>query len=243
MLMAFLGASALVVASAGPALAECMTWPDRATERLHVGYAFKGTVVGVSKTEDPEQGGSPLYNWRITVDVEDVYRGRVPDQLVLEGTDWGCSFLYVSRLAEGDGILIASERLRPGMTDETDLGNVLAWKRTGNRWVFHEEALQDGSNLEFYPRAARTASTTPDVLRLINGAAMPDTSTAPLDQPRTPTPAPVLALVFAASLGVMLLVGRHSMDGPRRPYRRRPRPERAEPGERSIHRGRIRERH
>jgi hypothetical protein len=149
MLMAFLGASALVVASAGPALAECMTWPDRATERLHVGYAFKGTVVGVSKTED----------------------------------------------------------------------------------------------LEFYPRAARTASTTADVLRLINGAAMPDTSTAPLDQPPTPTPAPVLALVFAASLGLMLLVGRHSMDGPRRPYRRRPRPQRAEPGERSIHRGRIRERH
>jgi hypothetical protein len=205
LLTAVLVAGTLSVASASPALAECMTWPDRATDRLHVGYAFTATVVDVSKDEDPEQGGSALYFWHVTVEVGDVYRGRVPDRLVLEGNDWGCSFIYVQRLAEGDRIFIASERLRPGVTDETDFGNVLVWKRTGDRWVFDEDALQEGSDPEFYPRAARTARTTADILRLISGAAMPDTSTASVDQPRTTTGLPVLALVFTASFGLVLL--------------------------------------
>ena len=209
--MAFLVASTLAVASPSPALAECMTWPDRATDQWHVGYAFTGTVVGVSKDEDPEQGGSPLYFWHVTVDVEDVYRGRIPDPLVLDGSDWGCSFLYVQLLAEGDRILMASERLRPGVTDETDLGNVLLWKRSSKRWVFEEEALQDGSNHEFYPRAARTARTMADILRLISGAALPDTSTTLRDQVPASGSMPVLAAILASSLGLLLM--RRQLDG------------------------------
>ena len=205
LLTGILCASILVVTFASPVLAECMTWPDRATDRLHVGYAFTGTVVGVLKDEDLEQGGSPLYFWHITVDVEDVYRGKVPDRLVLEGNDWGCSFLYVATLAEGDRVFIASERLRTGLTDETDFGNVLAWKRIDGRWVFHERGLQEGSDSDYYPGAARTARTTRDIVRLISDSALPDTSTVPLDRTSTSSTLPLLASVFASSLAFLLL--------------------------------------
>lgn len=205
-LVACLAATVLVVAFASPVLAECMNWPVRATEPLHVGYAFTATVVRVSKIEDLEQTGTPLYKWRATVDVEDVYRGQVPARLDLRGTEWGCSFLYVFSLKDGDRILVASERLGQGLGDETDLGNVLVWRRTNDRWAFHEIALRDGADREFYPKVARTAKTTHDIVRLISAAALPDTSTAPPDRASTSASLPVLPATFASSLGLLLLL-------------------------------------
>jgi hypothetical protein len=199
-----LAASTLIVVFASPALAECMTWPRHATERLQVGYAFSGTVVDVAKSLYSEEG-SPLYRWVVSVEVEHVYRGRVPERVQLEGTDWGCSFLRVSSLTDGDRVFIASERLRPALTDETDLGNVLAWKQTGGRWVFHDHGLQEGSDPDYYPAAARTAKTTRDIVRLISGAALPDTSTQPLDRRSNLASLPLLGVIFASSLGLLLL--------------------------------------
>ena len=95
----------------------------------------------------------------------------------LTGTNSGCSFLYKSVLAEGYRFTIASERLRPD-AHETDLGNVLAWKHTGTRWTFNEDALAEGSDETYYPSAARAATTTAEIVQLVLAAPMPDTGTA-----------------------------------------------------------------
>jgi hypothetical protein len=107
----------------------------------------------------------------------------------------------------GDRIFIASERLGPARFDETDLGNVLAWRRTDQRWVFLEEALRDGSNDDFYPPAARAARTTAAILRLVSNAALPETSTAPNDRPSAPGPLPMFIGIFLLTLGVTLRRG------------------------------------
>ena len=115
------------------------------------------------------EAGSGNFRYRITLDTDRVYRGRVQESVELTGTNSGCSFLYKSGLVEGERLFIASERLSPD-AHETDLGNVLAWKRTGSRWVFYEDALRDGSDETYYPRAARTARTTADIVRLVSAA-------------------------------------------------------------------------
>ena len=148
----------------------------KANERPHVAFAFTATVTDIERREMFEVG-SGQYHYRITLDIGRVYRGRIQATVELTGTNSGCSFLYKSGLAEGERLFIASERLRPD-AHETDLGNVLAWKHTGTRWTFYEDALAEGSDETYYPSAARAATTTAEIVQLVSAAPMPDTGTA-----------------------------------------------------------------
>lgn len=196
---AIVGSIVLLIAFVPATFAECMNWPLEASARPRVAFAFVATVTDVERLEMFEAGSGEFRYW-VTLQTERVYRGRVQDKLELTGTNAGCSFLYPSALAEGERLFIASERLRPGGAYETDVGNVLAWKRTGSRWTFYEDALRDGSNETYYPRAARSARTTADIVRLVSAAPMPDTATDPQVRERPRGEAvPGLALLFVVA--------------------------------------------
>lgn len=192
----------LLPTTATVALAECTDWPIGATERLHIRYAFTATVA--ASWRDPERSDDgPEFDWRTELDVERTYRGRVPGRIVANGWYFGCHSLRGDRLQTGDRIFVASTAFRPhadGLDPFTVIdGQVIVWKRSGNIWRFFEDGLDYGSDKEFYPRAARTATTTADILALISGRSAPDTSTmsAP-GRGDVRAVIPVLALAFIA---------------------------------------------
>jgi hypothetical protein len=210
---AIVGTIILLTAFASTTFAECMNWPLEANERPRVAFAFMATVTDIERHEVFEVG-SGHYRYRITLETERVYRGRVQDKVELTGTNSGCSFLYKSGLAEGQRLFIASERLSPD-AHETDLGNVLAWKRTGSGWAFYEDALRDGSDETYYPRAARAATTTADIVRLVSGAAMPDTATVSTGEERSPSDLPPglpLLFILAFVVAIRLTPRREGLD-------------------------------
>lgn len=206
-LSAAVALAALLLTTATPiALAECMGWPIRATERLDVGYAFTATVAEASADVDPPKPDNADFDWHVELAVERTYRGHVPDRLVFNGWDVGCHFLRGDRLRTGDRIFVATERLDLNWLPTDPLsGDVVVWKRTGDGWVLYADALDYGSDEVFYPKAARSATTIAEMLQLVSASSVPDTSTLPADQRRgANTPIPALALAFMAGLLVAL---------------------------------------
>jgi len=191
----------LLGTASAPVFAECMNFPLPPTARPNVAFAFTGTVTDIVETPYPNDNGEGLSRFRVTVDLGRQYRGRVPEPLELKGLNFGCSFFRIAGLTEGDRLFVASERFETG-GDETWFENVLVWRRAGDRWVFYEEVLQGGSDTEYYSKAARTASTTADILALIG---LPDTSTQPSrDEPAVPAAIPGLAILFLVSFGLAI---------------------------------------
>ena len=194
----------LLGTASAPVFAECMNVPLPPMARPSIAFAFTGTVTDIVETPYPNDNGEGLSRFRVTVDLGRQYLGRVPDPLELKGLNFGCSFFRVGGLAKGDRLFIASERFETG-GDETWFENVLVWRRAGDRWVFYEEVLQGGLDSEYYSKAARTASTTADILRLIARSALPGTWTQPLpDEPAVPAALPGLAILFLASFGLAI---------------------------------------
>lgn len=210
----FAGTIVLLAAFAPTAFAECMNWPLEATKQPRIAFAFVATVTDIERHEMFE-AGSGEFRYRITLETVRVYRGRIRESVELTGTNSGCSFLDKSGLAEGERLFIASERLRPD-AHETDLGNVLAWKRTGSQWMFYEDALRDGSDETYYARAARAATTTAEIVQLVSGAPMPDTATAPPNERLRSDSLAGLALVFVVAVVVAtrLVARRVGWDSP-----------------------------
>jgi hypothetical protein len=186
------------------ASAECLNYPIAAGDHLNVGYAFVATVTEVSDAVDPPQADSAPYDWHVELDVERTYRGHVPDRLTFNGWDVGCHNLRGDHLRAGDRIFIATERLdlRPSRVDPF-WGDVVAWKGTRGAWAFYATALDHAYDKAFYPAAARSATTTADILALIHSDPAPDTSTeASAAEPSKPTP--LLALGLALVVGLFL---------------------------------------
>lgn len=192
-----LAVACLLLATLVPiASAECTGWPIRATERLDVGYAFAATVTEVSGDVDPTPDMSD-FDWHVELAIDRTYLGKVPDSIVYNGWDVGCHDLRGDHLQIGDRILVATEHLNldylPGDPFEGDL---IAWRAADDGWLFYADALLYASDPAFYPKAARTATTTADVLRLLTAAGMPDTSTlSPPDDPHQDHGA-TIALLF-----------------------------------------------
>jgi hypothetical protein len=57
---------------------------------------------------------------------------------------------------------------------------VVAWERVAARWRFYEDVLDSGSDRQFYPSAARRATTTSEILALLDSGFVPDTATEPV---------------------------------------------------------------
>jgi hypothetical protein len=198
------------MAFAPAAVAECMDWPPRANERLDVAYAFMATVVEASNTIDPDNPDSADFNWHVELRVDRLYRGRLPKRISYSGWAVGCHELRGDRLSTGDRVFIVSNVFRdeprpPGADPFAGIdAGVIAWKRVEGRWRFYEEALDSGSDGQFYSAAARRATTTAEILRLVSVAFLPDTASELIPQrDSTPWRTPVLALAFLLGLVVV----------------------------------------
>jgi hypothetical protein len=188
------------------AFAECMNWPIRATERLDAGHAFIATVTEASRDVDPPKPDNSDFDWHVELTVERTYRGDVPDRIVYNGWDVGCHELRGDGLRTGDRIFVAAEGLHMEYLPVDPFeGHVIVWRQTGDGWALDEDALSYGSDAEFYPEAARSATTTADILRLISDPPAPDTSISSAPKgPDDDPPVPALALVFLAGIVVAL---------------------------------------
>lgn len=204
---ALLLAGSLLAILAPTASAECMSWPIRSSERPEIGYAFIATVTEASADVDPAPDMAD-YDWHIEMTVERTYRGEVPETFTYNGWDVGCHFLRGDRLRTGDRLFIATERIaRWGVPSDPFGGDVLVWIRDGGRWKLHTKALDYGTDRDFYPRVARVARTTADIVAIVSSARLPDTSTvtaAAADDDRPPpTWWPTLAMTFVGAAFVM----------------------------------------
>jgi hypothetical protein len=185
-------------------LAECMFPPLAATEQPHIGFAFEATVERIERSEAFESG-SGLDRYRVELDIGRVHRGRIERPLVLKGADWDCGYLHVPWLAEGDRLFIAAERL-DAIDGLTWFGDVLAWRRVGDGWRFYEDVLVNGSDPAYYLPAARTATTTAEIVRIVERSPLPDTATAPLMDGRMPPWANWALIGLLAPAGFVLSV-------------------------------------
>lgn len=212
-ILAALAAVGLVLTVAVPsASAECFGGPGGpigANERLDVGAAFAATVTEASRDVDPAVPGMSAFNWHVELKINRTYIGHVPASIVYDGWDAGCHVLRGDELHTGDRIIVAVEHLSLGdlPRDPFD-GDVIVWKATFGAWTFDEAALLWAFDPAYYPKAARNATTTEEILRVISNGRMPDTATLPPPdaprQDRTPT----IALLIVAIL--MLSMARRS---------------------------------
>ena len=183
LLLAVALALAFPAAFAPDALAECMDSPPRANEPIDVAYAFTATVIDASNTIDPVHPDSHDFNWHVDLRVDRVHRGSLPERLIYNGWSVGCHELLGDQLHAGDRLFIVSNVYReqatpPGADPFAWIdAQVLAWRRIDGQWSFYEDALDYGTDREFYPRAARQATTTAEILRLADLGFLPDTST------------------------------------------------------------------
>ena len=167
-----------------PVRAECPDTAPRADERLDITHVFTATVTEASTMVDPSRPESADFDWHLELRVDHVYLGEIPERLAYNGWAVGCHELYGDRLRDGDRIFVATTVFvatpaPPGADPFASTGaRVLAWNWTAGRWSFYEDALDYGSDRDFYPVAAREARTTADILRVLAAGGMPETSTA-----------------------------------------------------------------
>ncbi|MGK2850062.1 MAG: hypothetical protein ACSLFN_04025 [Candidatus Limnocylindrales bacterium] len=202
-------AGSLFVILAPTASAECMSWPIRSSDRPDIGYAFIATVTEASADVDPAPDMAD-YDWHIEMAVERTYRGQPPETLSYNGWDVGCHFLRGDHLRTGDRLFIATERIADwGVPSDPFDGDVLVWIRDDGRWMLHAKALDWGTDRDFYPRVARAARTTADIVAIVSSARLPDTATvatAASDDDRPP-PASWLTMI-ATFLGAAFVMSR-----------------------------------
>ncbi len=188
-------AVALLLFAITPVRAECWPPPPSRDDRIPVKVAFIATVAEVSRTVDPPMADSAPFDWHVELTVEKTYRGRVRDELRLNGWDVGCSFLRPAGLREGDRVFIALDRL--DLVENPSLfGQILIWRREGVAWSFAAEALQSGRDRAFWPAAARRATALSEIVALVERSPVPDTATTP-QQPDSGGPQPAIALVLS----------------------------------------------
>lgn len=206
---ALLFAGSFLLILAPTASAECMSWPIGSSERPDIGYAFIATVTESSADVDPAPNMAD-YDWHIEMTVERTYRGDVPETFTYNGWDVGCHFLRGDHLRTGDRLFIATERIAQwGVPSDPFDGDVLVWIRDDGRWKLHTKALDYGTDLAFYPRAARVARTTADIVAIVSSARLPDTATvikAAGDDRPPPASWPTLVAAF---LGAAFAMSRH----------------------------------
>lgn len=187
-------AALLLLALAGPVLAECFPPPP---DFPRIRYAFTATVTEFSDSvaEDlPDMSG---FDWHLEMSIDRTYRGDLPGRLEADGWEYGCGFTGVE-VRVGERLFVAAEKVE--LSDpRLVLGEVLIWRGVGEgRWEFYADALQDGAL--GYPTAAVRADTTDEILGVLSDLRPPDTSTAPAkDADRRDPPLPLLAALLVVT--------------------------------------------
>jgi hypothetical protein len=207
-----LGAT-LMMALAPTVLAECTWGPPPADDPFKARFAFTATVTEASDAVDPARPGEPPFDWHVELTIDRTYRGELPQQLILNGRVEDCSYLIGQRLHEGDRLFIALDR--HDLDWDGLYGQMLAWRGVGGRWTFDQDLLNYGSDARFYPKQAREATTTAQIISIIEAFVVPDTATGAATRLGATTLPPVLLLIVFAVATVAAL---------RRMGHRRPRP-------------------
>jgi hypothetical protein len=209
LLVALALAAGLLTVPSASVFAECTNPPIGATDHLDVAHASSATVTEASTAVDPTLPGLAPFDWHVELGVERIYRGHAPHRLAYNGWQVGCHLLRGDKLQAGDQIFVATQTLRVAQDgrDPFATGDVLVWKRTGDRWAFYSDALAYGFDERFYPAAARDATTTRQILRLVMAGSVPDTSAVPSGQRGD---ARVALSVLAFFLGLLQTLRRNS---------------------------------
>ena len=200
-------AAILVLSGVGSAAAACFgpcpVLASPADEPLTFGVAFTARVTEVS--DEPGVFG---YDWRVSIDVRDVYRGDVPARITWLG--WrhlSAVPLYPERLHVGDLVFIAAgyrERSRPINPFTPD---VIVWHRETTGWSFYGRVLPESRDRTYYPAAARSANSLADILAVVRAAGLPDTAGV-VPPPVPVTPDSTLPLLLSAVVGHFIGVRR-----------------------------------
>ena len=180
----------LLLASVGPALAEC---GPQYTASTPMRYAFVAKVTHFAYDNGPDHGRE----WSIEMSVERTLRGSLTTRLTATGIEVGCNFHGIE-VAIGERVFIAAADVD---TSDRALirGGIFIWREVADgRWEFYADALQDGA-LGF-PAAVVRANTIEEILAVV-GLRAPETATTPraVEQGVGPNLA-VLAGVFVLSL-------------------------------------------
>jgi hypothetical protein len=155
----------------------------------------------VSHDVDPPMVGSAPFNWHVEMDTRRVVRGKVPEQLRVNGWGSGCSFLRTKGLSVGDQIFVTLDRLNLAKNPSL-YGRIVIWQRTDHGWRFAEDALAGGSNPANWPSDAREARSMTDIRAIVHGRSLPDTAALPgVSQDRG-----VPLLPLAAGLAAVLIL-------------------------------------
>jgi hypothetical protein len=173
-------ASALAVgalfASAGPVAAECDAPPTPGSIGPYIGYAFTATVLSVSRDPTQRKPGDARFDWEVRLSVTHLYRGSVPDVFRVDGWDAGCSWFRSSGVSVGEKLFVSTGRMYlPTFSD-----NLLIWRWTGTAWTFDYETdiPSSGGNRGVFPPGVERASTTAQILDLVDPAHLPPTDAA-----------------------------------------------------------------
>ncbi len=192
----------LTIALAPRVLAECTWGPPPAGDAFKTRFAFTATVTEASDEVDPANPGEPPFDWHVELAIDRMYRGQLPARLTLNGRIEDCSYLIGQRLHEGDRLFVALDR--HDLDWDGLFGSMLAWRGVGDGWTFDPDLLNYGSDARFYPQEARLATTTAQIVNIIEAYPMPDTSTSAAAKPHMPEPPMLLAVVFAIVLAAAM---------------------------------------
>lgn len=185
--------------------AECMNVPLGPNDHLDVGVAFRATVTRASDQVDPNPIANP-WDWRVELDLKETYLGSVPKALAFNDYATSCAGLNIGALRAGDEIIIATEAMPMSYLPQAPFeGDFVIWQKTEEGWALFEDALAYGSNPDFYPKAARAATTKAAILRVIAAASLPSTSTDPTSPTRDDPNRPLfIVLAVAAAFALAL---------------------------------------
>ena len=210
----------------GSAAAECFPRVPEGTP-LTADFAFTATVTRVATEPDGKalaagEGNGSI--WRVELLVERVHGGDVRSGSIV----WtGHTLRHLScnndllgeQLHVGELLFVAIEDQFDFLTSPEPYGRLLLWQRVGEGWKFYNAALADDRDTDAgpYPRPAREATTTQEILLAISGR-IPDTATEPEsghDHPMGSGAGGLALLVIAFAVTLLLTVGRTFVAGTR----------------------------
>jgi hypothetical protein len=200
----------VLLARPAPVAAECFTGPIKADEQPQVRYAFVAMVTEASDAVDPVEDMA-AYDWHVELNTEQTYLGEVPPSLAYNGWEFGCHEFDGEGLRTGDRIFVATQHLHmQNLPGDPFGGDVLVWRWDGHGWTFYAGVMNGAEFDANYPKAARAATTTREIVAIVAAGALPATSVEDTTDPETDQPptSPLLVLSFVVLVATLFALRR-----------------------------------
>lgn len=148
--------------------AECLGPLPSQDARDYIGVAFTATVLEITDQTDLPLPGNAPFNTKVVLDVDRVYRGRVEDPQHWNAWGAGCSWLRPRNLKEGQRLFVSADQLDVKRKRVPPF--LLIWRQDNDGWRFFPKALSYAENRDYYPPAARSATSTRQIRSLVGAA-------------------------------------------------------------------------